>query len=147
MNEEFIDNSIVRSTADDLRRSAAKVRQLEAALVVVTAIAIMFLGGTILAASNTNRRGVNRIIDCTTPGRACYEDEKARSNALVADALISLNEEHLVIECLLQQPTLASREVEFPKCKQQAADMTAVQRAALQKAAGDARKRAEQGKP
>lgn len=151
---EQIDNGVVRTAAEDLRKVTRRAHYIEVALVAAAAAAVMLMAITILAIGQTNKTGVDRIVSCTTPGEKCYEDQKAREDVLVADILAQLNEKHLVIECLLTrsaapapgqvQAGTSERQAIFPACVTEAQKATEEIRQEVARRAAEARRQAEQ---
>lgn len=139
-----IDNGIVRAVSEDLRRANHRTNCVVVIIALLSGLVVAGAGFGLLRIAQTNRTGVNRIVDCTTPGRGCYEDAKVRNDVVVADALISLNEEHLVIECLLRvQPVPDIRAMESVRCKKEAQEQTAKARDMLRAQIEAARKESE----
>jgi hypothetical protein len=122
---EPVDNSIVRAVGEDLRRSNHRLQRVVILLCIVTGVLFSLVGWYLTATANTNRVGVRRIVECTTPGLPCFEEQQLRNNALVADVLAHLNEEHLVLKCLLKvEPEPILREGASPRCEAEAAEET-----------------------
>lgn len=139
-----IDNSVVRAVAEDLRKTNRKTNVVVIAIAGLSGLVVLAAGTGLYKIAQTNKVGVERIVSCTTPGKACYEDQKARSDDLVADVLAKLNEEHLVIECLLQvEPREILRRAELPRCQAEAAAATEKALAQIKAQAEAARREAE----
>lgn len=58
------------------------------------AMAVLILAGTLgylIVIGQTNKRGVARIVDCTTQGHACYEEQQKRVGELVGQLVEATN--------------------------------------------------------
>lgn len=125
MTLEPEDSAVVRSTAEDVRRYTKIALNLQVALVAITAVVVVGIAVALYFVARDNKRGVDRIVSCTTEGYECYEEQQARTNALVATFLVQLNQEHISLKCLLKVPPAPVRSSDDEaKCDQQAAEET-----------------------
>lgn len=137
---ELPDNpDLSRQVAADLKNVAQKTQHIELCIVIVTALLIVVSAAAstwniyrIRALASQNRTGVDRIVDCTTQGHTCYEEQQARGNTVVADALLQLNEEHLTIECILLLAPASRTRGDIGTCRAKAHQQTEAARQALQ---------------
>jgi hypothetical protein len=129
---------------DELRKSNRITHRLGLVVAALTAFFMLLVGLGLLSIASTNKRGVERIVSCTTPGRMCYEDEKARNAVSVVDPLLKLNQEYRVIECLLKlQPTPSIRAANEERCRSMAAVETEKYRQELEQRSRQARSSSE----
>jgi hypothetical protein len=151
MSDEFVaeavehhetpDNpDLSRQVATDLRTVARKAHHIELCIVIVTAALVLVAAAAsgwntyrIRALASQNKTGVDRIVDCTTQGHGCYEEQQARQSLVVADALLQLNEEHLAIECILLTLPARRTQSDIDACRAEAAKKTAAARADLRR--------------
>lgn len=127
-----------RQVAAELRDVAAKAHWFGVSLVVVVAVLVSV--AAVSASINTvqtrrlareNTIGVDRIVDCTTRGQPCYEEEQAKQSFVVADALLALNQEHIAIECVLLKVPPSRTQADIDDCRAKAAKQTIAAREKL----------------
>lgn len=141
--EVALDNEAVRSAAARMVADNRRARVVEVLLVLLAVLALVILGQRISSLAQTNRRGVDRIVSCTTPGHPCYEESRARTDLLLTDALLRLNQEHLVIECILNELPERRTQATEDACRVEAAAETERLRAQAAERAKAARAEAE----
>lgn len=118
------DGQVVRVAAEQANRYARWGTTVEVVLVFIAAAALVVLGIALLRTSAVNQVGVHRIVDCTTQGHDCYEEQQRRTTQLVATLLARLGEGHLVLECYLSVAPDARTPDTLATCKAYAAEET-----------------------
>lgn len=137
------DGQVVRAAAEQVRRYSAISSSLEVVLVALVALSLLGIGYGLYQTAQTNRRGVERIVSCTTPGEDCFEDQQVRTNDLVGEILIQLNHSHQKIECLLAELPEKRGPEDSQRCHDEATTKT---QAELEKLRQQIRERSNQAR-
>lgn len=143
------DGKLVRAVAERVEKANARERAVRVALNLLVAASLVAAAGfgawaawEIRRVADRNEIGVARIVDCTTPGRPCYEEQQERTNRLIAEFLIDLNREHLVLRCTLDVlPANRSDETD-ERCEAEADRKTQERREELARKIAEAQKQA-----
>lgn len=120
MSLEPEDSAVVRSTAEDVKRYTRIALKIQTALVTLTAVVVVGTAISLFFIAQDNHRGVERIVSCTTEGYECYEEQKARTDALISTFLIELNREHLALKCILNVLPAERSKDDIAECDRQA---------------------------
>lgn len=114
------DGLVVRTTAEKVRRYSQITNTIEGVLIAITCVVVIGIAIAVYNLAETNREGVHRIVDCTTQGHDCYEEQQSRTNQLVAQFIVQLQEGHLALECIINIPMQNRDAATLAACREKA---------------------------